>query len=55
MRNGVGIKFKKIKSLIRKTIHNSETFKNNEELTNVIGWTIGFISRRNEFGIQTYQ
>ena len=55
MRNGVGIKIKKIKSLIRKTIHNSETFKNNEELTNVIGWTIGFISRRNECGIQTYQ
>ena len=55
MRNGVGIKIKKIKSLIRKTIHNSQTFKNNEELTNVIGWTIGFISRRNECGIQTYQ
>ena len=55
MRNGVGIKIKKIQSLIRKSIHNSETFKNNEELTNVIGWTIGFISRRNLEGIETYQ
>ena len=36
MRNGVGIKIKKIQSLIRKSIHNSETFKTNEELTNVI-------------------
>ena len=55
MRNGVGIKIKKIKSLIRKTIHNSETFKNNEELTNVIGWTIGLICRRMENGLETYQ
>lgn len=55
MKNGIGIKIKKIQSLIRKTIHNSETFKNNEELTNVIGWTIGFISRRNDEGIETYQ
>lgn len=55
MRNGVGIKIKKIKSLIRKAIHNSETFKTNEELTNVIGWTIGFISRRSNEGIETYQ
>ena len=55
MRNGVGIKIKKIQSLIRKSIHNSETFKNNEELTNVIGWTIGYISRRNLDGLETYQ
>ena len=55
MRNGVGIKIKKIQSLIRKSIHNSETFKTNEELTNVIGWTIGFISRRNLEGVETYQ
>ena len=55
MRNGVGIKIKKIQSLIRKSIHDSETFKNNEDLTNVIGWTIGFISRRNLEGIETYQ
>ena len=55
MRNGVGIKIKKIKSLIRKAIHNSDTFKNNEELTNVFGWTIGFISRRNDSGLETYQ
>ena len=46
---------KKVQSLIRKMIHDSETFKNNEELTNVIGWTIGFISRRNANGIETYQ
>lgn len=55
MKNGVGIKIKKIQSLIRKTIHNSESFKSNEELTNVIGWTIGFISRRNLEGKETYQ
>lgn len=55
MRNGVGIKIKKIKSLIRKSIHNSTTFKENEELTNVFGWTIGFISRRNCDGLETYQ
>ena len=55
MNSGVGIKIKKVQSLIRKTIHNSETFKTNEELTNVIGWTIGFISRRNNQGIETYQ
>ena len=55
MHNGVGIKIKKIQSLIRKSIHNSETFKTNEELTNVIGWTIGYISRRNVEGIETYQ
>ena len=55
MRNGVGIKIKKIQSLIRKSIHNSETFKSNEELTNVIGWTIGYISRRNLEGLETYQ
>ena len=55
MRNSVGSKIKKIQSLVRKTIHNSETFKSNEELTNVIGWTIGFISKRNSEGIETYQ
>lgn len=55
MNNGVGIKIKKVQSLIRKTIHNSDTFKNNEDLTNVIGWTIGFISRRNAVGVETYQ
>lgn len=55
MKNGVGIKIKKIHSLIRKTIHNSETFKSNEDLTNVIGWTIGYISRRNLLGLETYQ
>ena len=55
MQHGVGIKIKKVQSLIRKTIHDSETFKNNEELTNVIGWTIGFISRRNAIGVETYQ
>ena len=55
MRNGVGIKIKKIHSLVRKTIHDSEAFKNNEELTNVIGWTIGFVSRRNLEGLETYQ
>lgn len=55
MQFGVGIKIKKVQSLIRKAIHDSETFKNNEELTNVIGWTIGFISRRNVSGIETYQ
>lgn len=55
MKNGVCIKIKKLKSLIRKTIHNSETFKTNEELTNVIGWTIGFISRRASEGLETYQ
>ena len=55
MKNETVIKIKKIQSLIRKSIHNSETFKNNEELTNVIGWTIGFVSRRNQEGIETYQ
>ena len=55
MENGIGLKIKKIQSIIRKNIHNSEVFKNNEELTNVIGWTIGFISRRNTKGIETYQ
>lgn len=55
MRNGVGIKIKKVQSLIRKTVHSSEPFKSNEELTNVIGWTIGFISRRDALGIETYQ
>ena len=55
MRNGVGIKIKKIQSLIRKSVHDSETFKSNEDLTNVIGWTIGLISRRNNEGIETYQ
>lgn len=55
MQDSVCIKIKKIKSLIRKTIHNSETFKTNEELTNVIGWTIGFISKRAYAGLETYQ
>ena len=55
MKNGVSSKIRKIKSLIRKTIHNSETFKTNEELTNVIGWTIGFISKRLHEGLETYQ
>jgi DNA-binding MarR family transcriptional regulator len=55
MRNGVGIKIKKVQSLIRKSVHDSETFKSNEDLTNVIGWTIGLISRRNNEGIETYQ
>ena len=55
MRNGVGIKIKKVQSLIRKAVHNSETFKSNEDLTNVIGWTIGLISRRNCEGVETYQ
>ena len=55
MRNGVGIKIKKVQSLIRKAVHNSETFKSNEDLTNVIGWTIGLISRRNSEGVETYQ
>ena len=55
MRNGVGVKIKKVHSLIRKSIHNSETFKQNEELTNMIGWTIGFISRRSVEELETYQ
>lgn len=55
MRNAVGLKIKKVQSLIRKSIHDSETFKSNEDLTNVIGWTIGYISRRNHDGIETYQ
>lgn len=55
MRNGVGIKIKKVQSLIRKSVHDSETFKSNEDLTNVIGWTIGLISRRNNEGIETFQ
>lgn len=55
MQHDVGRKIKKVQSLIRKAIHDSETFRNNEELTNVIGWTIGFINRRNNEGIETYQ
>jgi len=48
-------KVKKITSLIRKSIDNSDTFKNNPDLTNVTGWTIGFVSRRNAKGLETYQ
>ena len=55
MKNRVVTKIKKVHSLIRKTIHNSDTFKNNEDLTNVIGWTIGFISRRSDMADETYQ
>jgi DNA-binding MarR family transcriptional regulator len=51
----IGGKIKKITSLIRKNIDNSDTFKSNPELTNVTGWTIGFIGKRKYNGIETYQ
>ena len=51
----IGGKIKKITSLFRKNIDNSNTFKSNPELTNVTGWTIGFISKRRHNNIDTYQ
>ena len=50
-----GRKFKKITSLIRWNIDRSEAFKSNPDLTNVTGWTIGFIFKRSENNILTYQ
>ena len=55
MNFNIGGKIKKISSLIRKNIGSSETFKSNPELTNVTGWTIGFISKRKTNNIETYQ
>lgn len=48
-------KIKKITSLVRKLVDNSNTFKENPDLTNVTGWTIGLVSRRNCKGLETYQ
>lgn len=55
MNFNIGGKIKKITSLIRRNIDNSHTFKSNPELTNVTGWTIGFISKRKNNNIETYQ
>ena len=55
MARSFGREFKKITSLIRWNIDRSETFKSNPDLTNVTGWTIGFIFKRSESGILTYQ
>ena len=55
MVNNIGRKFKKITSLIRLNVGRSETFSSNPELTNVTGWTIGFICKRTEKGIDTFQ
>lgn len=55
MARSFGREFKKITSLIRWNIDRSETFKSNPDLTNVTGWTIGFIFKRSENGILTYQ
>ena len=51
----IGSKFKKITSLLKWNINHSETFLANPELTNVTGWTIGYISKRMENGLETYQ
>lgn len=51
----IGSKFKKITSLLKWNIDHSDTFTANPELTNVTGWTIGYISRRMKNGIETYQ
>ena len=42
-------------SLFKKAIDNSDLFKTNPDLTNVKGWTMGFIYRMQEKGLEVYQ
>jgi DNA-binding MarR family transcriptional regulator len=55
MKERVGWKIKNISKSIRRNVANSELFRGNPDLTNVIGWTIGFICKRNCEGVETYQ
>lgn len=55
MKENIGWKIKNISKSIRRNVANSKLFKENPDLTNVIGWTIGFICKRNCEGIETYQ
>ena len=55
MKEHIGWKIKNISKSIRRNVGNSKLFKENPDLTNVIGWTIGFICKRNCEGIETYQ
>lgn len=47
--------FKKLSSAVRRNIDQSDVYKNNKELTNVCGWTIGFIYWKNKNGEDVYQ
>ena len=55
MKEHIGWKIKNISKSIRRNVGNSKLFKENPDLTNVIGWTIGFICKRNCEEIETYQ
>ena len=45
LQNRAGKEMRYITSLFKKEIDNSELFKTNPDLTNVKGWTMGFIYR----------
>ncbi len=55
LKNAAGKEMRYIMSLFRKEVDNSELFKNNPDLTNVKGWTIGFIYKRHNQGFDVYQ
>lgn len=55
MKEHIGWRIKNISKSIRRNVGNSKLFKENPDLTNVNGWTIGFICKRNCEGIETYQ
>ena len=48
-------KIKCVSSKIKKAIDNTDAFKNDPYLTNVVGWTIGFIFKCNEMGKEVFQ
>ena len=55
MKKAIGIEMRYISSLIRKEVDQSQLFKDNPDLTNVKGWTMGFIYRQYQKGCEVYQ
>ena len=55
LQNRAGKEMRYITSLFKKAIDNSDLFKTNPDLTNVKGWTMVFIYRMQEKGLEVYQ
>ena len=50
MRKAIGIEVRYLSTMIAKEVEQSQLFKENPDLTNVKGWTMGFIYRRCQKG-----
>ena len=55
MKSAAGKEMRYIMNLFRKEVDNSALFKLNPDLTNVKGWTMGFIYRQQNKGLDVYQ